>query len=133
VNDPTVLVRRLRMLPTATEAVVTYARVRIRLRRRGAAATAALIPAARARATAGAVDEARIERVAERVLQHLPGDSRCLTRSLVVASMLSRRGVGARVVIGVKPAPDFTAHAWVETPRSKAVDHPNGYTRIAEL
>ncbi len=49
-----------------------------------------------------------------RVLRRLPGDSRCLTRSLVVLAMLARRGIEARLVLAARPTPTFTAHAWVE-------------------
>jgi Transglutaminase-like superfamily len=56
----------------------------------------------------------RLGSVVEKSLQHLPGDTRCLTRSLVLVQMLARRGVYSNVVIGVRPAPSFAAHAWVE-------------------
>jgi hypothetical protein len=49
-----------------------------------------------------------------RVLRYVPADSRCLMRSLVLTGLLARRGVYAKVVIGVRPAPSFGAHAWVE-------------------
>ena len=35
-------------------------------------------------------------------------------RSLVLTEMLARRGIYAKVVIGVRPDPSFGAHAWVE-------------------
>jgi Transglutaminase-like superfamily len=56
----------------------------------------------------------RLGRVVEANLGRLPGDTRCLTRSLVLVRMLARRGIGARLVIGVRAQPSFTAHAWVE-------------------
>jgi hypothetical protein len=37
----------------------------------------------------------------------------CLQRSVVLARLLRRRGVSARLVIGYRPLP-FMAHAWVE-------------------
>lgn len=49
-----------------------------------------------------------------RTLRLLPTDSRCLMRSLVLLSLLERRGVRATLVIGVKTDPAFEAHAWVE-------------------
>lgn len=49
-----------------------------------------------------------------RLLSLLPTDSRCLMRSLVLLTLLERRSVTATLVIGVKPAPSFGAHAWVE-------------------
>jgi hypothetical protein len=56
----------------------------------------------------------RIARIVERRLSHLPGDTRCLTRSVVLVRMLARRGMDARLVIGAHARPEFTAHAWVE-------------------
>ena len=44
----------------------------------------------------------------------MPFDSRCLVRSLVLTSMLDRRGIRSRLVIGVSVEPSFSAHAWVE-------------------
>jgi Transglutaminase-like superfamily len=55
----------------------------------------------------------RLGRVVERGLDHLPGDTRCLTRSLVLVQLLARRGIPSTLVIGVKSDP-FLAHAWVE-------------------
>ncbi len=60
------------------------------------------------------VDERRLAAAAVRVLQRLPGDSRCLTRSLVVLAMLARRGIEVRLVLAARPTPTFAAHAWVE-------------------
>ncbi len=57
-------------------------------------------------------DQLRLARATVRTISWLPSDSRCLMRSLVVASILERRGVDVKVVIGVKPG--FEAHAWVE-------------------
>ena len=53
-------------------------------------------------------------RAAVRVLERVPGDSRCLTRSLVVLAMLARRGRDVRLVLAARPTPTFAAHAWVE-------------------
>jgi hypothetical protein len=49
-----------------------------------------------------------------RTLDPLPWDSRCLMRSLVLLRMLARRGVACRLVIGVRPGDELTAHAWIE-------------------
>ena len=59
-------------------------------------------------------DERRLAAAAVRVLERLPGDSRCLTRSLVVLAMLARRGIDVRLVLAARPTPTFSAHAWVE-------------------
>ena len=50
-----------------------------------------------------------------RTLRYVPGDSRCLVRSLVLTSLLARRGIDVKFVIGVAPGPEFKAHAWVES------------------
>ncbi|HEY8647495.1 MAG TPA: lasso peptide biosynthesis B2 protein [Gaiellaceae bacterium] len=57
----------------------------------------------------------RLGRAIGRIMRFVPGDSRCLTRSLVLAGLLARRGVKTTLVIGVVPGPDFRAHAWVES------------------
>jgi transglutaminase superfamily protein len=50
-----------------------------------------------------------------RTLAVLPADSRCLIRSLVLLRLLTRRGIDATLVIGVRPADrGVDAHAWVE-------------------
>lgn len=49
-----------------------------------------------------------------RALDPLPFDSRCLMSSLVLTGLMARRGIRCTVVIGVRPAPSFKAHAWVE-------------------
>lgn len=56
----------------------------------------------------------RLANIAGRVLRFLPGDTRCLTRTVVIARMLARRGRRATVVIGVRTEPAFGAHAWLE-------------------
>jgi hypothetical protein len=98
------------------EIVVTYAVVRWQVRRHdlpGAVATLRGRPDRR-RAWPLAGDGRRLAAAAERVLARLPGDSRCLTRSLVVLTMLARRGVEVRLILAARPTPTFAAHAWVE-------------------
>ena len=56
----------------------------------------------------------RLGRAVTRTLPLLPTESRCLMRSLVLTSLLARRGLPSRVVIGVKGGGEFAAHAWVE-------------------
>lgn len=56
----------------------------------------------------------RLGRAVVRALTLLPGDTRCLRRSLVLLQLLSRRGIEAELVIGTRTGPDFLAHAWVE-------------------
>jgi hypothetical protein len=59
-------------------------------------------------------DPRRLAAAAERVVARIPGDSRCLMRSLVVLAMLARRGIDARLILAARPSPEFAAHAWVE-------------------
>ena len=49
-----------------------------------------------------------------RTLKLMPGDTRCLARSLVLTRLLARRGIPAKLVIGARGGPGFLAHAWVE-------------------
>ena len=56
----------------------------------------------------------RLARAVSRTLPLLPGETRCLMRSLVLTGLLARRGIEGVVVIGVRPAGPFGAHAWVE-------------------
>lgn len=110
--------RRLRLGGKAlvvVEVLAEYARVWWALRRTGLRATldAVARPAERDDAHERLV-AVRMGRVVDRTLGALPSDSRCLIRAVVLARLLARRGIGSRVVLGAKAAPDFTAHAWVE-------------------
>jgi transglutaminase superfamily protein len=69
-----------------------------------------------------------------RTLALLPGDTRCLARSLVLTRLLARRGIPATLVIGARTVPDFLAHAWVEH-EGRAVLAPGdgSFARLAEL
>jgi Transglutaminase-like superfamily len=60
------------------------------------------------------VEAWRLGRAVERTLKLAPGDTRCLTRSLVLTQLLARRGIPAALVIGTRAKPRFSAHAWVE-------------------
>jgi Transglutaminase-like superfamily len=76
----------------------------------------------------------RLGRAVQRLLNHVPFDSRCLARSLVLTCLLDRRDIPSVLVIGVRASPQFAAHAWVETagfPLLPAGDA--SYQRIAEL
>lgn len=110
---PLTVAERVRL---AAEILATYAAVRVRVRRADLPAVlAALRSAGRGRRRLPlARDERRLAAVAVRVLRVLPGDARCLTRSLVVLAMLARRGIDTRLVIATRPGPAFAAHAWIE-------------------
>lgn len=56
----------------------------------------------------------RLGQALGRTLRHLPFDSRCLIRSLVLTRLLAQRGIDSSLVIAVRPEPRFQAHAWVE-------------------
>ena len=79
----------------------------------------------------------RLGHAVGRMLARLPGDSRCLVRSLVLVRLLARRGVTSALVIAACPeteADDFTAHAWVEV-GGRPVLPPGGpgYGRLITL
>jgi hypothetical protein len=100
----------------AVEILATYAGVRVRLRGADLPALLAALRGGRrpGRARPIALDEQRLAGVAVRVLTLVPGDARCLTRSLVVLAMLARRGIDTRLVIGARPGDTLAAHAWIE-------------------
>ncbi len=76
----------------------------------------------------------RVGAALSRALNPLPFDSRCLMSSLVLTALLARRGIRCTVVIGVRSAPSFEAHAWVEH-RGHALLPPRDhiYQRLVEL
>lgn len=76
----------------------------------------------------------RLGRAVQRTLRFAPGDTRCLTRSLVLTQLLARRGIPAKLVIGARAKPSFLAHAWVEQAGQAVL--PAGeesYGRLVEL
>lgn len=105
----------------AGEIVAEYGRVRLLLRRHELPVVLARLRSRRppapayADALAGKAAAIRLGRAIGRTLRYVPGDSRCLVRSLVLTSLLARRGVDVTFHIGVAPGPEFKAHAWVES------------------
>lgn len=76
----------------------------------------------------------RLGRAVARTLALLPGDTRCLVRSLVLLRLLATRGVPAKLVIGTRTAPDFLAHAWVEYAGHPVLSPGDGsFDRLVEL
>jgi len=76
----------------------------------------------------------RLGRAVARVLAVLPGDTRCLVRSLVLTRMLAERGIDTKLVIGTRSEPDFLAHAWVEHRGEPVLSPGDGsFARLAEL
>lgn len=105
----------------ASEIVAVYAGVRLRIRR------VPLVPLL-ARLRGGVVDPGipagqaaaehvlavRLGRAVLRTLAYVPGDTRCLTRSLVLTALLARRGIGSTLMLAAATGEEFRAHAWVE-------------------
>jgi hypothetical protein len=110
----------LRKAQLTLEILAAYVRVRRLIKRvelplilervRVARAVARSLPLSRP------TDGARLGQAVGRALRPLPADTRCLTRSLVLVSLLARRGIAASLVIAVRPEDDLSlaAHAWVE-------------------
>ena len=119
----------------AAEILVDYARVRWLLWRRDLPQALELIRAVSpGRRETEAATDARLAWAVQRTLRQLPTDSRCLMQSLVLTSLLARRGRGSRLVIGVSPAGSFTAHAWVERAgRPLLPAHEHEFGRLADL
>ncbi len=76
----------------------------------------------------------RLGYAVSRTLALLPAESRCLMRSLVLVTLLSRRGIASSLVIGVRPGQRFAAHAWVEH-EGEPLLPPRGkrFERLVEL
>lgn len=76
----------------------------------------------------------RLGRAVATMLSLLPGDTRCLVRSLVLTRLLARRGISARLVIGARAGPEFLAHAWVECGGLPVLNPGDGtFGRLVEL
>jgi hypothetical protein len=122
------------------EIVAAYLRARRELRR---AAIESVVAALRAESsqpplTRGQHDELiearRLGWAVARTLKLMPGDTRCLARSLVLTRLLAQREIPAKLVIGVRAAPDFLAHAWVEYDGVPVLSPGDGsFSRLVEL
>jgi hypothetical protein len=128
-------VARIRL---AIEILAAYGQARRALRR---APISTVVAALRSRSPATATPAAhshaeaiRLGRAVGRLLNHVPGDTRCLARSLVLTRLLARRGVEAKLVIGARTTPAFLAHAWVEHAGKPVLDPGDGsFGRLVEL
>lgn len=122
----------------AGEIVGAYLRARRELRRAPIEEVVGRLRAGTAAAggegPAPLVEAQRLGHIVVRTLRFLPGDTRCLRRSLVLTQLLARRGISARLVIGARTAPDFLAHAWVEHAGTPVLS-PEGdsFGRLVEL
>jgi hypothetical protein len=107
----------LRRVRLAAELVVAYLRARHELRR---APIETVVKRLRSRGSGpgqgpnGLREAQRLGHAVSRALSVMPGDTRCLLRSLVLVQLLARRGISAELVIGTRTDPVFLAHAWVE-------------------
>jgi hypothetical protein len=122
----------------AAEIVAAYAQARRALRRAPIATVVAgrrSEPSHSIPPTTDTLEEARrLGRAVTRTLTIVPGDTRCLARSLVLTRLLARRGIPAKLVIGTRPAPDFLAHAWVEHAGDPVLSPGDGsFGRLVEL
>ena len=123
----------------ALEILGAYGRVRWLLRRSDVVSTLERVRGSEAESSTRTVASdglsgERLGHAVNRTLRLLPTDSRCLMQSLVLTSLLARRQIDSSLVIGVRPAPSFAAHAWVEE-RGEAL-LPSGedhYRRLVEL
>jgi hypothetical protein len=131
------LVERARLV---AEIATTYVLARSALRAAPIASAVATLrahsrPPRAGIAGEGTLEEARrLGRAAARTLALLPGDTRCLVRSLVLTRMLARRGIPVKLVIAARTDPDFLAHAWVEYAGEPVLSSGDGsFGRLVEL
>jgi hypothetical protein len=119
------------------EILLAYGAARRALRRPLPEAVAALraVPATqRSHLGVSPAEGRRLGAAVMRVLRLLPVDDRCLVRSLTLVRLLSRRGLPATVVIGVRTDPEFAAHAWVEMEGAPVIpDGAGEFTRLMEV
>lgn len=57
--------------------------------------------------------------------RYWPDGNNCLGRSVALLGLLRRAGIAAELHIGIRPAPDFEAHAWVELDSRPLNDAPD--------
>ena len=104
------------------------------LRSRGATPAADIGTTERLGENQALYEARRLGQAVTRLLVLLPGDTRCLIRSLVLTQLLARRGIATTLVIGTRPAPDFLAHAWIEHDGNPVLDPGDGsFGRLVEL
>ena len=124
----------------AAEILFAYVRVHLLLRRSNVAETVKHLRNGetdpRPSAPSDLFTATRLGRAVHRFLGHMPYDSQCLVRSLVLTLLLERRGIPSRIVIGVRPGQRFMAHAWVEAggvPMLPPGDAGKPFERVADL
>lgn len=108
--------KRREKIALGLEIAAAYVRIRWLLWRTDLPRTVAALGRAQWKGSpADTAEGTRLGRAVQRTLRFVPFDSRCLLRSLVLTSLLARRGIPSSLVIGVAVEPRFAAHAWVET------------------
>jgi Transglutaminase-like superfamily len=122
----------------AVEILAAYAQARRALRKAPIASVVAVLrsqtPSAEFPDSRSLEEARRLGRAVSRLLSHVPGDTRCLARSLVLTRLLARRGIEAKLVIGARAKPEFLAHAWVEYEGDPVLDPGDGsFGRLVEL
>lgn len=122
----------------AAEIILTYLRAQIELRRAPIATVVERLrsggPAAPAGDPEALIEARRLGRAVVKTLAHVPGDTRCLRRSLVMVRLLARRGISERLVIAARTDPEFLAHAWVEHGGEPVISPADGsFGRLVEL
>ncbi len=122
----------------AIEILAAYVQARRTLRR---SPIADVLAALRSRSPSSAPSDTnslaeayRLGHAVTRLLAHLPGDTRCLARSLVLTRLLAKRGIQSKLVIGAQADPEFLAHAWVEHDGVAVLDPgTESFGRLVEL
>jgi Transglutaminase-like superfamily len=132
--------RPIERVRLAREIVAAYLQARRELRR---APIESVVAALRSEETSKpppspdprALEEARrLGWTVARTLKLMPGDTRCLARSLVLTRLLAQRGIPAKLVIGAQADPEFFAHAWVECDGEAVLSPGDGsFGRLVEL
>lgn len=123
----------------AVEILAAYAQARRSLRRAPIAEAVARLRATRSPLAGPSSGVSLQEAVGlghavTRLLAFVPGDTRCLARSLVLTRLLARRGIPAKLVIGARAEPEFLAHAWVEYGGDPVLSAGDGsFGRLVEL
>jgi hypothetical protein len=133
---PTSPARTLSLLEKGSLALeVASAYVRVRRLLRGASVPEVLegLRSVPARRHAVSPPPVQLGAVVRRVLCVLPGDTRCLTQSLVLTALLARRGIDSSLVIAVSSSGSFSAHAWVEQEGRALLPRGGGFAPIVQL
>jgi hypothetical protein len=122
----------------AVEILAAYVESRRALRREPIATVIerlrARSPSATPPAAVSLAEARRLGRAVARLLAYVPGDTRCLARSLVLTRLLASRGIEAKLVIGARTTPSFLAHAWVEHDGKPVIDPgDDSFGRLVEL